>query len=261
VQGQVARFSSPLVVTLTRSLAAIVSLPAGWLTQVAIVYFGALIAGGDVEFGWIFATAPWLGIRFVLETILQTIYVSTQGKLLVNHGLSYLVSTGKPLADARNASYVALRQASLFRLWNLLLVNVLLRSVGKLGRSSAFLVPVIYLSLLVGGQVVAQLDTADLDLAVRQAQISLRTAQAQLQQLQDGPSVSDLADCPGKRAGQLPATPVGNRRRPVGGGRRAGRTGSGAGATCPGGLRQSEGHAQRRHVSPVHSVAASHHHL
>jgi acyl-CoA synthetase (NDP forming) len=30
-------------------------------------------------------------------------------------------------------------------------------------------------------------------LAVRQAQISLRTAQAQLQQLQDGPSVSDLA--------------------------------------------------------------------
>ncbi len=193
VQGQVARFSSPLVVTLTGSLAAIVSLPAGWLIQAAIVYFGALIAGGDVEFGWIFATAPWLGIHFVLETILQTIYVSTQGKLLVNHGLSYLVSTGKPLADARNASYVALRQASLFRLWNLLLVYVLLRSVGKLGRGSAFLVTVIYLSLLVGGQVVAQLDTADLDLAVSQAQISLRTAQAQLQQLQDGPSVSDLA--------------------------------------------------------------------
>ncbi len=44
-----------------------------------------------------------------------------------------------------------------------------------------------------GGQMLAELDTTDLDLAIRQAQISLRTAQAQLQQLQDGPSASDVA--------------------------------------------------------------------
>jgi HlyD family secretion protein len=43
------------------------------------------------------------------------------------------------------------------------------------------------------GQVLAQLDTTDLELAIRQAQISLRQAQAQLAQLAEGPSASDVA--------------------------------------------------------------------
>ncbi len=43
------------------------------------------------------------------------------------------------------------------------------------------------------GQVLAQLDTKDLELALRQAQISLRTAQAQYQQLAAPPNASDLA--------------------------------------------------------------------
>jgi HlyD family secretion protein len=43
------------------------------------------------------------------------------------------------------------------------------------------------------GQLLAQLDTADLELAVRQAEVSLRTAQAQLRQLQEPPSAADLA--------------------------------------------------------------------
>lgn len=43
------------------------------------------------------------------------------------------------------------------------------------------------------GQVLAQLDTADLALAVRQAEIGVRQAQAQLRQLQEGPSASDVA--------------------------------------------------------------------
>jgi HlyD family secretion protein len=43
------------------------------------------------------------------------------------------------------------------------------------------------------GQLLAELDTRDLDLAVRQAQVSVRTAEAQLQQLQDPANPVDLA--------------------------------------------------------------------
>ena len=43
------------------------------------------------------------------------------------------------------------------------------------------------------GQVLAQLDTTDLELAVRQAEISLRTARAQRRQLDEAASFSDIA--------------------------------------------------------------------
>ena len=43
------------------------------------------------------------------------------------------------------------------------------------------------------GQVLAQLDTKDLELALKQAEIGLRQAEAQLAQLQVGPSAADIA--------------------------------------------------------------------
>ena len=44
-----------------------------------------------------------------------------------------------------------------------------------------------------GGQVLAELDTTDIELAVRQAEIALRQTGAQLKQLSEGPNASDLA--------------------------------------------------------------------
>ncbi|MGQ9490454.1 MAG: efflux RND transporter periplasmic adaptor subunit [Anaerolineae bacterium] len=43
------------------------------------------------------------------------------------------------------------------------------------------------------GQLLAELDTTDLELAMRQAEIALRQAQAQLAQLEEGPTSSELA--------------------------------------------------------------------
>jgi HlyD family secretion protein len=43
------------------------------------------------------------------------------------------------------------------------------------------------------GQVLAELDTTDLELAVRQAEVSLRQTEGQLKQLNEGPNASDVA--------------------------------------------------------------------
>jgi hypothetical protein len=152
VRAQVAQFQTPLFLGITTVAAGVIGLAIGWLIQAAILYFGALISGSDVEFGRIFATAPWLGIPYIVETILQTVYVAVNHRLIANQGLSFLVSSGKTLEDARNLAYVALGQVSLFRLWHAILVYVLLRTVGKLGRTGALMVTIVYLALLVGAQ-------------------------------------------------------------------------------------------------------------
>jgi hypothetical protein len=152
VQQQMTRFATPLALTISGSLGALVGLAIGWLLQAAIAYFGVLISGGDAEFGEILAAAPWVALPAVIESIAQAVHVLLYGKLLVNRGLSYLVSSGKALEDARNPAYIALSQVTLFRLWHLLLVYVLLRRVAKLGSGSAFIVTVIYWALVAGGQ-------------------------------------------------------------------------------------------------------------
>ncbi len=142
-------FQTPLFLGATTLVMGIIGLALGWLIQGGVLYFGALIAGADLEFKRIFATTPWLGLPYVLETIVHTAYVAVKGQLIVNQGLSYLVSSGKPLDDARNLAYAALSQVSIFRLWHLALVYVLLRSVGRLGQGAAFWLTVIYAGLFV----------------------------------------------------------------------------------------------------------------
>jgi hypothetical protein len=152
VREQAARFSTPQVLAITGIATGIVGLAFSWLIAATILYFGALISGGDVEYKRIFATMPWLGVPSILETGLQTAFILYTGKLITNQGLSYLVSTGSITEDMRNLAYVALGQATLFRLWYLVLAYTLLRSVARLSRGSAFFVTVVYWALLLGGQ-------------------------------------------------------------------------------------------------------------
>jgi hypothetical protein len=154
VQAQMAVFQSPAMIGAMAVATGVFGLALGWLLQAAIVYFGLLIGGAEVDFRRLLAAAPWLGIPFVLETLEQTAYVLSRGQLIVNQGLSYLVSSGKPLEDVRNLTYVALSQVSLFRLWHLWLVYVLLRVAGKLDRGAAFFLTVVYAAVTVGGQLV-----------------------------------------------------------------------------------------------------------
>jgi hypothetical protein len=147
---QMAMFQTPLFVGASAALTGILALLIGYLLQAAALYFGSLIAGGEIDFGRLFAATPWLGLPFVLESVVQTVYVAVNGRLVINQGLSYLVSTGSRTADAGSLAYAALGMLTLFWLWHLLLSFKLLRVGPRLGGGAAFIVTLLYAVLSVG---------------------------------------------------------------------------------------------------------------
>lgn len=147
---QLATFQTPLFVGASAALMGVLALLIGYLLQAAALYFGSLIAGGDIEFGRIFAAVPWLGLPFVLETIVQTVYVAIKGQLIANQGLAYLVSSGNRTTDAGNLAYAALSVVTLFWLWHLFLVFKFLRVGPRLGRGAAFAITLLYGALNMG---------------------------------------------------------------------------------------------------------------
>lgn len=153
MQARLETFQTPLFVGLMALVSGIVGMAAGWLVQGTVLYYSALIAGAEVEFKRVFATVPWLSLPYVLETVVKTAYTLSRGHLIVNEGLSFLVSSGKLLEDVRNLAYVALSQVSLFRLWHLILVYAFFRAVTRFRGSTAFWLTVVYAILFVGGHV------------------------------------------------------------------------------------------------------------
>jgi hypothetical protein len=77
----------------------------------------------------------------------QAAVVAAQRSLIVNQGLSYLVSVGDPLKDARNVAYVLLSQVDLFSLWHLVLVYAASRALFRFGRNKAVLVTALYAAI------------------------------------------------------------------------------------------------------------------
>jgi hypothetical protein len=152
LEAQLAALQKPEVVVGAAFASALLGLLVGWLLQAIVLYFGILIAGSELNFKSVLAVMPWLSLPFALEFLLQGAFAATQGHLIVNQGLSYLVSAGKPLEDARNLAYVALGQLTLFRLWHWVLVYALLRRAARLTSGSAAALTLIYAVLGVGGQ-------------------------------------------------------------------------------------------------------------
>jgi hypothetical protein len=153
VRQQMATFSSPAFVAGVGFVTGLLGLLIGWLIQAAILYFTDLLAGGELQFGQIVAAVPWLHLPLALERLLQTAFILSQGKLIVNQGLSYLVSSGNALQDARNLAYVALSQVTLFRLWHLVLVFAFFRGAARFSRATAFWLTLAYAALLLAGTV------------------------------------------------------------------------------------------------------------
>ncbi len=148
--SQIRALQTPLVIGATTAATGVLALVIGWVVRAAVLHFAALITGGESEFRRVFAAVPWLGLPFVLETVVQTLYVLVKKQMIVNQGLSYLVSTGKPTADAGNLAYAALSVLTLFWLWHLLLVFKLFRTGSKLSGGTAFTLTLVYAALGVG---------------------------------------------------------------------------------------------------------------
>ncbi len=143
--------TTPVVVG-SAAVSSAIGLLLGWLFQAVALYFGILIAGGELEFKRVLAAVPWLSLPFALEMVLQAVFAATQGYLVVNQGLSYLVSVGKPTEDMRNLLYVLLAQLTLFRLWHWILAYALLRRAARLAGGTAASLTLVYAALGVGVQ-------------------------------------------------------------------------------------------------------------
>ena len=63
VQTQMEQFQKPEVVVGTAFATAMVGQIIGWLILAVAIYFGVLIAGGELEFKRIMAAVPWLSLR------------------------------------------------------------------------------------------------------------------------------------------------------------------------------------------------------
>lgn len=147
VRAQAGRFTTPLVVGLTGWFGSVASTAFGIFLAAGILYFLALVSGGEGEFGPTLGATLWAWIPFGLRTLVQAAVVAAQRGLIVNQGLSYLVSVGDPLKDARNVVYVLLSQVDLFSLWHLVLVYAASRSLFRFGRNKAALVTVLYAAI------------------------------------------------------------------------------------------------------------------
>ncbi len=144
--AQLEKFTSPVMVAGFSILGGLVALAVMWLVWAGVLYFLGLMAGGEASFAQTFAILAWSWLPYFLRYLVQAAYMAYSGRW-INPGLSFLVATGDQIKDAANWLYALLSQLDLFYLWHLILVIVGLVAVGRLSRSKATVVGVIYLAV------------------------------------------------------------------------------------------------------------------
>ncbi|MCB0243238.1 MAG: YIP1 family protein [Anaerolineae bacterium] len=133
VRQQMSMFSTPLAVAAAEFARRAVGMFVGWAIGTLIIYFGLVIGGLEIGFGALFSAYTWTSLPFVVRDLVDAAYVAISGTLRVNPGLSYFLSTGDTLSDARNPLWVASGQIDLFFLWHVILVYALIRAARPKG--------------------------------------------------------------------------------------------------------------------------------
>ncbi len=151
------RLMQPAFILVTSFLSLVVALAVAWIFAMIILYFGIALLGRPVKAGVLWPAVAWSWLPLALRSVVQSAWVLYSGTLMVNQGLSFLVATGDPTQDSKNPLYMLASQVDLFNLWHLVLIYLLLRVVGKLGRGSAIFVLLVYVLLLGGAHVIPAL--------------------------------------------------------------------------------------------------------
>lgn len=142
VRQQMTMFSSPVAVAATTFATRAVGLFLGWFIGTLIIYFGLVVGGLEIGFGALFSAYSWTSLPFVVRDLADAAFVTISGTLRVNPGLSYFLSTGDVLADARNPLWVLTGQIDLFFLWHVILIYALIRAARPKG--GAFVLTLVY---------------------------------------------------------------------------------------------------------------------
>lgn len=121
----------------------------GVVGQAAILYFGALVAGGEVNFGSVYTVSVWTRLPLVFYFLVQAGFMLVAKRAINAPGLSALVATGDLLKDARNPMFLLLGRLDPFWLWHLLLVVLGLSVVARFSRQKSLVLTVIYAALSV----------------------------------------------------------------------------------------------------------------
>jgi hypothetical protein len=114
------------------------------LAQATLLYFMALVSGGELTFGAMFRLSVWSRIPMAIGSLVQAGFIAFAGRLIQYPGLSFFVATGDLMQDARNPLFVLLGSLDLFWLWHLLLVMLGVAVVAHFSRAKALVLTLVY---------------------------------------------------------------------------------------------------------------------
>jgi hypothetical protein len=126
---------------------AVIFLLIGVVVQAAILYFGALVAGGEVDFGPVFTMSSWSRLPMAAYFLVQAIFMFVAKRAINAPGLSTLVATGDLMQDARDPLFTLLGRLDPFWLWHLFLVVVGLAVAAQFSRKKSLVLTVIYVAI------------------------------------------------------------------------------------------------------------------
>ncbi len=128
MEEQLNRFTGPAAVVGATIIGGLLSLLLAWLVGSLILYVGLQLSGRAAEFAAIFAGLAWTWLPFALRDLVAAGWVALTRQLAVNPGLSYFLSSGDAVADARNALWRLASLIDVFALWHVVLVYFLLKA-------------------------------------------------------------------------------------------------------------------------------------